>query len=158
MTNTLTQRQKSTQTQISLSSCYQSTSFLRVVAVGSGLTIKFLLLLQNSQRIFWMELSAITLETISHIYKSGANFLCKNPVGSEDANLCRMRGTASFIQYEILGILFPPTPQLHLLAAAHSASCNVKIKPTLLQFCTEKHLSTFVRGRALSINWEVQHH
>lgn len=104
-----------------------SALFLMIVAVGSGLTTKFLLLLQNSQRIFWMELSAITLETISHIYKSGANFLCKNPLGSKDANLCHMRRTANFIQYETLEILFSPTPQLHLLAAAHSFLCFSKL-------------------------------
>lgn len=109
ITNTLTQRQKSTQTQVSFSSCNQSSSFSQ----DSGSWIRSyhqVSILQNSQRIFWMELSAITLGTISHIYKSESNFLCNNPVRSKDANLCHMRGTASFIQYETLEILFSSTP------------------------------------------------
>lgn len=98
MTNTLTQRQKSLEPKYLFLPIIRAALFLRTVAAGSGLTTKFLLLLQNNQRVFWMELATITLGTISHVYKSEANFLCKSPVGWKDANLCHMRWTASFIQ------------------------------------------------------------
>lgn len=56
------------------------------------------------------------------------NFLYKNSVGSKDANICHMRGTANFIQYETLEISFSPTPQLQSLAAAHSFLCLSKLQ------------------------------
>lgn len=157
VTNALTQRQKSTQTQISLFPVIRAALFLRTVTVAPGLTTKSLLLLQNHQRIFWVELSAITLGIISCIYKSGANFLCKSPVWSKDANLCHTRGQQVLSSMKHWKRFFLPchsfTPLLQLTPSYVSASCNVKIKLTLLKFCTEKNLNTFVRGKALSFNW-----
>lgn len=60
------------------------------------------------------------METISHTYKSGTNFLCKSHVGSKGTNLSHRIGTASLIKYETLEIIFSPTPGRHTLAEVHS--------------------------------------
>lgn len=109
-----------------------------------------------------MELPGITMETISHIFKSEANFLCKSHVGSKGTNLCHMMGTASLIKYGTLETNFSPTPGHHTLAEVHSFLCpsklQVKIKPALLKFCTEKQQSCFVRERPSASAKEIQHH
>ena len=128
MTNTLTQRWKRNQTHVSICSCNQSSSLSQDSGIGPSLTTNSLLLLQNNQRIFWMELLGITMETISHIYKSGANFLCKSHAGSKGTNLCRTMRTARLIKYETLEINFSPTPGCHTLAEAHSFLCLSKLR------------------------------
>lgn len=66
------------------------------------------------------------METISHIYKAGANFLCKRHMGSKGTNLCHAIGTSSLIKYEKLEINFSPTPGSHTLDEVHSFLCLSK--------------------------------
>lgn len=134
---------------------------LGTVAVGPALITNSLLLLQNNQRIFWTELLRITMETISHVYKSGANFLCKSHVGSKGTNLCHTMGQQVLASTKHWKYFFLPhhgiTPSLKLTPSYVLANYKIKIKVTPFKFCTEKQNNSLVKGKALGTE-RIQHH